>query len=122
MDSTSCVVRADIPCDPVHLPARPIPAWSYAELLKKSDLVVVVVPTAIRDANEKDDLPPLKGFEDHAVGVITTFDVLATVKGEPPGKQLVINYYRQIPANVGIGNGPNLVSFEGLLIQELVGD
>ncbi len=99
-----------------HLHARPVPAWSYTELFRKSDLVVVVVPTATRDAKKDDQIPPLEGIEERVAGVVTTFEVLAVAKGTFREKQLIIKHYREIPVNdTYLGNGPVFVSFKGML-------
>lgn len=91
--------------------ARGVPAWSYETLVKESDLIVIVVPTASRDAKAEDHVKPLKEVS-NSVGVVTTFQILATLKGTAPGKQLELKHYRETPVKGGFtGNGPQFIAF-----------
>src|SRR6266581_75306 len=78
--------------------ARLIQAPSYQEMLDKSDLVVIAVPTASGDTHERADLPGLTvvtaenktiGFP--VVGVETRFRVSAVLKGSKALKEFVLH-------------------------------
>ena len=88
--------------------ARAIRVWSDPELVEKSDLVVIAIPTATNDTKERVGLPGL----DHqpVVGVETKFEVIAVRKGEKSLKSLILHHYRV--DGFTVPNGPNLVSFD----------
>src|SRR3954454_4619753 len=69
--------------------ARPVRNWSYEELLAESDVVVIATPTASQDLKEPAVVPNVvQAGEDGkskpvpAIGVETTFEVQAVLKGE----------------------------------------
>jgi hypothetical protein len=89
--------------------ARQLEDWPYDKLFKNADLVVIVKPSAVRDATEKDKaIPP--DNEDYLVGVVTSFKVIHVVKGEYKEKKLDLVHFK-IKEGRMIGNGPLLVSF-----------
>jgi hypothetical protein len=97
--------------------ARPVAFRNYDQLTAEAELVVIATPTAVRETPERTNLPflapPLK-----AIGVETTFEVSALLKGElpdvPAGKprRLVLHHYRLPASTAPIPNGPGLVSFD----------
>jgi hypothetical protein len=98
--------------------ARLVQVPSYQELLEKSDLVVIAVPTASGDALERIDLPGITtvmaenktvGFP--VVGVETRFQVSIVLKGSKGLGNFVLHHYRQADRAATI-NGPSLVTFE----------
>src|SRR5262249_36292381 len=87
--------------------ARPIENWSYEKLLRSADLVVVARTLTVVDAgNQIDEKPPDRDF----VGVLTSFDVSATLKGRVTDKKIVLFHYR-LKDGVVEHNGPLLASF-----------
>jgi hypothetical protein len=92
-----------------HVHARQIQDWPYEKLFKRADLVIIVTPLAVRDAKEEDKATP-PGNGDYLTGVVTSFEVLQTVKGEYNEKELEIVHFR-LKEGVRIINGPMLVSF-----------
>jgi hypothetical protein len=94
--------------------ARPISAWSDEELLAKSDLVVIAIPTSTHDIRERFSYPSIC-FHRPVVGVETTFAVSAVLKGDYNRKQLILHHYRLDNDRIGnafIVNGPLLVFFD----------
>jgi hypothetical protein len=97
--------------------ARPIAVRSYDQLTKEADLVVIASPTATRDTPERRNLP---GFSSAipVIGVETTFQVAAMLKGEVnPGptdksKPLTLHHYRLPDRAAALPNGPGLVAFD----------
>jgi hypothetical protein len=92
--------------------ARPVPAWSYKTLFEESDLVVVVEPIAVRDATVQDKLIPPSGQREHFVGVVTSFKVLAIVKGKIDQQSLQMKHFTLKAESKGLGNPPEVVSFK----------
>jgi hypothetical protein len=92
--------------------ARQIEDWPFAKLMKKADLVVIANMVSETDAGQRVTDKPSK---DYLVGVLTTFEVKAVLKGKNKGKNLTLFHYRydwkKVEAKGGIGNGPMLVSF-----------
>ncbi len=98
--------------------ARLIAAPSHQELLDKSDLVVIAVATAVRDTEERADLPGItmtmpdsktRGFG--VAGIETRFQVSAVLKGGKALKEFVLHHYRPVDSQPTI-NGPMLAAFE----------
>ena len=87
--------------------ARLIENWSYERLFREADLAVIARPVSIAQTGEitRDNL-----WKAEFVGVTTTFEVLARLKGRPAGKRLRVFHYR-LRAGVRIVSGPLLVSF-----------
>lgn len=89
--------------------ARAVRAWSYQELLDKSDEVFIATPTATNDSPEHIDLPGLSGQK--VIGVETRFAVSAVLKGNKAQKEFVLHHYRPGPDGMIVPNGPTFVSF-----------
>src|SRR5262245_6801490 len=95
-------------------PARPARAWTYKDLVAESDVVVIATPTGTRD-KEKTVFPDLYQIDKEgqrvkvpAMGVETTFEPLAFLKGEDKGKTFTLYHLRETePAAV---NGPVVAS------------
>lgn len=97
--------------------ARLVAYRSYDQLTAEAELVVIAAPTAVQETLERTDLPflspPLK-----VIGVETTFEVSALLKGDlppvPAGKprHLILHHYRLPDSSVPVRNGPSLVSFD----------
>ena len=96
--------------------ARPGAVWTYEKLVAAADLVVIATPSETKD-KEKTVLPDMQrtGADGKlvpipAVGVETTFEVLAVLKGDKKPERFVLYHLRQAkPENVL--NGPQLISF-----------
>lgn len=97
--------------------ARPVPFRNYDQLTAEAELVVIASPTAVRELPERSDLPSIAPAL-RAIGMETTFEVSALLKGEirgTPGgkpKTLVLHHYRLPASAAPIPNGPGLVSFD----------
>jgi hypothetical protein len=87
--------------------ARRIHAWSYQELLDKSDLVAIATPTATNDTKEHINLPGFVGQP--VIGVETSFTVSAVLKGDKAPKDFVLHHYRA--DRLIVPNGPKFVAF-----------
>jgi hypothetical protein len=95
--------------------ARPAAVWTYEKLVAEADLVVIATPTETKDM-EKTVLPNIQqiGADGErvpfpAVGVETTFEVLAVLKGDEKPKTFVLYHLRETkPENVP--NGPQLIA------------
>lgn len=99
--------------------SRPVPVLSYDELLKQADVVLIVRPSKTRDAEPGDPIAvmPLDRANRYLTPTVTSFKVLATVKGVFKSKKLLLPHYRldweKAKKNgvAGISNGPSLVTF-----------
>ena len=90
------------------LDARIVRTWTDQELLDKSDLVVIAVPTATHDTQERGPLP---GDERQPViGVQTDFSVTSVLKGVQSTKTVTLHHYR--PDKMEVPNAPSFVSFD----------
>ena len=69
-------------------------AWTFEELMSKSDLIVIAECLATRDAGIKTEFPDLRP-RFPVVEMSSTFKVLSTLKGTPLRGILVLRYYRQ---------------------------
>ncbi len=87
--------------------ARLLPSWPYERLLREADVVVIAKVMSVADAYETTRDNPWKA---EFVGLNTTFDVEATLKGKVENDKLQVLHYRLKP-DVLIQNGPTLVSF-----------
>jgi hypothetical protein len=86
-------------------PGRPIGIWRYEDLLKEADLVVIA--KAVGTADTEDALK--SDFAVEFVGMDTSFEVQGTLKGNAPGKLVVLHY--RIKNGGSPPNGPMLVTF-----------
>jgi hypothetical protein len=87
--------------------ARALPSWPYERLLKEADVVVIAKASSVTDTGETTRDNPWKA---EFVGLNTTFEVQATLKGTVENDKLQVLHYRLKP-DVLINNGPTLVSF-----------
>ena len=88
--------------------ARMVRLWTYRELLDKADFVVIAMPTATGDSQER--LQSLPGMAQPVVGVETKFQVSAVLKGEKSTKEFVLHHYRC--DRVRVPNGPTFITFD----------
>ena len=97
---------------PREAAARRIVPWSYEDLLKAADLVVVAGAVASDPAGDAKDPVP-----DGAIGVDTRFAVRLVLKGEAPRGGLTVLHYRWGKAQSGdeaerrAKDPPNFVAF-----------
>ncbi len=99
--------------------SRPVPCWPYEKLAKEADLIVIATPAATKETKEKLDIPsvfrrgpdgicrPVPGM-----GLETTFNVLAVLKGNKDLKSFVFFHLREAEPQTVSVNGPGLVSFD----------
>jgi hypothetical protein len=87
--------------------ARLLENWPYERLLMEADLVIIAQATAVEDTAYRMTENPWKA---EFLGVCTTFQVKATLKGTPTGKQIKVLHFK-LKDGVQIINGPMLVSF-----------
>lgn len=85
--------------------ARRIETWSYDDLFKAADLVVITTAKGSKDNNEKVNL----GWKTEFIGVNTTFEVKSTLKGKAPEKLTVLHF--RAPEGQEFADGPLLVTF-----------
>ncbi len=90
--------------------ARAVRLWTYQELLDKADFVVIAVPTAMGDCQER--LQSLPGTRQPVVGVETKFQVSAVLKGEKSTKEFVLHHYRCDGFPCTMPNGPTFITFD----------
>jgi len=90
---------------PLLLHARPVPMWSYEELFKQSDLVVIAQPT-----NSVEVADRMQKWQSEFIGINTTFKIDHVVKGNLESTDLTMLHYRMKPGQL-MPNGPCLVSF-----------
>lgn len=87
---------------------RLVRIWSDQELLEKSEVVVIAIPTATHETKEKIGLP---GFEAQPViGVETEFAVSAVLKGSQATKTLILHHYRA--DKLEVPNAPTFLAFD----------
>lgn len=93
-------------------PARKVKVLSYEELFEMADLVVIAMPTAVRDTQEKTVFPDIRQNEQPvpAVGMEADFEILLELKGVKEAKTFVLHYLRH--SDQSGPNGPCLVSFD----------
>ena len=100
--------------------ARLMQAWTYDMLNDKATLVVIAMPTTVKETGELAALPHIvsiptspSGTNVNVMGngVETSFDVLTVLKGEPSTKTLVLHHFSLVNLKAMSG-GPFLVSFE----------
>jgi hypothetical protein len=91
-------------------------AWSYEELLRLADLVVVATAITTKETTERTTIektrynsinPPFK-----AVGLETTFSVQTILKGKLPEKTFVLHHYREANPSAQVNAGPMQVTFK----------
>jgi hypothetical protein len=94
--------------------ARPVAYWPYDKLTREADLIVIATQTQTEDTGEKMDCPGIARDNKPvpALGVNTTFQVLAILKGAPDLKSFVLFHLREAEPQTMSVNGPALVSFD----------
>ncbi|MBO0697773.1 MAG: hypothetical protein J2P46_05230 [Zavarzinella sp.] len=99
---------------PSAAPARLVKKWSYDQLLKEADLVVLAV--AVR-TEQAEDTPPDHSWPLELVAQNTTFKVRGALKGKAEGEKIQVLHFKfggpkkGFEASAGILDGPNLVAF-----------
>ena len=88
--------------------ARVVRMWSDQELFDKSELVVLATPTTSNDTKEHGGHPNRDGQP--VIGVETTFEVSAVLKGEKAIKDLILHHYR--PDKMELPNAPTFLAFD----------
>jgi len=98
--------------------ARIHPYWSYGELTKEADLIVIATPVSVRDTTERTTLPDIELIDTNkvhhliaAIGVETTFSILSVLKGDTSTNTLLLHYLRESEKKPSRGN-PGLVAFD----------
>jgi hypothetical protein len=86
--------------------ARVVPAWPYDKLLADADLVVI--GRAVSSADTGETLPDNSWGK--LLGVETSFQPQAVLKGKLAGNKLTVLHYR-LEGKLMPPNGPMLVSF-----------
>ena len=87
--------------------ARRIESWPYERLFKEADLVVIAKATATETCQDKTTDNPWKT---EFVGLNTTFQVKAILKGKPGDETITVLHFR-LRDGVGLEDGPLFVSF-----------
>ena len=104
--------------------ARPVKKWSYDELLKEADLVILAAAVRTEPA---EDAPPDHSWPLELVAQNTNFQVRGTLKGKAEGAQIQVLHFKfggpkkGLEKNFGILNGPNLVAFRTEAVTVRVG-
>lgn len=86
----------------------------YDELTRQADLIVIATPLSVRDTGQKTTIPGIRRGNDPvpAIGMETTFDVVAVLKGDSGGKKIVLYHLREENPPKVSANGPALASFD----------
>ena len=99
--------------------ARVERAWSYQEILDKSDLVVIATPTAANDTKEQTNLSKIFGqpaIGDETIfkiiGVETKFKISAVLKGDKAIADFTLHHYRYGSNSPIAPNSPEFISFD----------
>jgi hypothetical protein len=93
---------------------------TYQELFEKSDFIVIAAPvTKTADTLERTYYPDLAQVNANgrqapvpAIGVETTLEVLAVLKGKSDIKRFVLHHYRSVPSSELSFGGASTVSFD----------
>jgi len=98
--------------------ARPFEPWPYDKLTQEADLIVIATPTSGHDTAERTTFPNIVRTDTNnvrsaipAIGVETTFTILAVLKGSSGTNALVFHHLREAGPATSI-NGPALVAFD----------
>jgi hypothetical protein len=110
---------------PIRLEARQLQGLRIGIQQEKADLVVIALPSSIKDTNEvipQDELwpPELRTTvsnvkeRDMVRGVEASLDVLTVLKGDGKIKNVTLHYYRPELSDDGrpLINGPEFLSFK----------
>src|SRR5262245_35918189 len=76
---------------PSAAPGRLVKKWSYDQLLKEADLVVIAVAVRTEPA---EDAPPDHSWPLELVAQKTTFKVRGTLKGKAEGEQIEVLHFK----------------------------
>jgi len=104
---------------PEQSQAHLMEAFTYQELLAKSDLVVIATPKSeTTDTAEQAFFPNLvredkdgRRSKVESIGVETIFVVAAVLKGDKTIKKLTLHHYREVSSSHVMVNRPLLVFF-----------
>jgi hypothetical protein len=96
-------------CGGVPTHARLHRLWVHADLAKEADLIVIATATGTQDTADK---LGTADWETQMVGVNTSFDVGATLKGKIDGK-LIVHHFRYPDPTPPLRRGPSFVTFQG---------
>lgn len=93
---------------------RPSSVLPYDELTRQADLIVIATPVDVRDTGQNTTIPgmQLANGPAPAVGMETTFEVVAVLKGDADRKKVVLYHLREVKGQEITENGPGLVSFD----------
>ncbi|HEV7405851.1 MAG TPA: hypothetical protein VGO11_23100 [Chthoniobacteraceae bacterium] len=90
---------------------RPVRIWSHQEMLEKADLVLIAKPLSTKETGE---ISGGNGGWPAMVGIATTFEVVAVLKGDKALKQVTLSHYRLRKASdeVEFIDGPALLKLD----------
>ncbi len=107
---------------PTTVSARPVKAWSYAELEKSSTLIAIAIPEATRQTGLMEKVNGVTtvtsdGTEHATVFPLieTKFRVLAKLKGDLPSDELLVRHF--INDSIAF-NSPSLIAFDPKLDKQ----
>ena len=93
--------------------------WPYDRLTKEADAIVIAAPVSVHDTAERTTLPNIARTDTNnvrseipALGVETTFTVLAVLKGDTNMSTIVFHHLREAEKPGAQFNGPGLVTFD----------
>lgn len=89
--------------------ARGVRAWSYDELVKASDVVLVIEP--LKTENNDDTFATEYDLDWDFQGVSTTFKVHCCFKGSTVPDEIVVKHFEYKPNGMGGANGPTFLQF-----------
>jgi hypothetical protein len=99
--------------------ARLVENWPYDKLTAQADLIVIATPTAVRDTAERTTFPNLVNVDTNnirspvsAIGVETTFETLAVLKGSTNTTTFVFHHLRDAILDSPVGHS-QVISFNG---------
>jgi len=92
--------------------------WPYDKLTKEADLIVIATPVSVQDTAERTTFPNIVQTHTNnvrrpvpAIGVETTFAILAVLKGKTSTNTFVFHHLRELE-NKPSFNRPGLVTFD----------
>jgi hypothetical protein len=92
--------------------ARPVRSYTYAQLVSKSDAVVIAFARSTEQEMDYELDKELRGFEKYVECVKTSFQIDAVLKGDIKAENLSLLHYRFKQVTNPIRNWPGLVRFE----------
>jgi len=97
---------------PVIAFGRIRPVWTYEQIYRDADLVVIAKPVSSMQLEEKTSLPNISPITP-VVGIETQLEVRLVLKGEPMTKTVALHHYAlQKPSDARHRGAPELVSFD----------